>query len=84
MQRTAILPHVATKNGSFSALIRGRGPATLPAFGKLLLRLLPPAQILIVLIGAAAELFLILGGDLLAVRVRGRAPLRQFRAACRL
>ncbi len=51
---------------------------------KALLSLLPPTEILVVLVGAAAEFFLIFGGDVFTIGVGGCAPFGEFRTAGRL
>ena len=73
VQRAAVLPDGGEEGIFFRSQFRVR-TGDLAGIGKVVLRLLPPAQILIVLISATAEIFLILIGDVLAVCVGGGEP----------
>src|SRR5580704_5373215 len=79
MQRAAILPDRDEEGILFRGRTRTRA-GDLTRLGETASRLLPPVQILIVLVGAPAELLLILVGDGFTILVGGGAPLRQLRA----
>src|ERR1700722_3588896 len=77
MQRTAILPDRDEESILLYSHPRERS-GDLTGVGEVTLRLLPPTQILIVLIGAPAELLLVLSGGFFTVGVSRGMPLSEF------
>ena len=78
VERAVILPH----GDEEGVVVFGQFGAWASHFAgarKALLSLLPPTEILVVLVGTAAEFFLIFGGDVFTIGVGGCAPLGKFR-----